>query len=706
MKQKQKGNGTARAKWFALVFPGALFYYEIALRLLTAGGVLRADALLLALQCCAYGGIGYLLCTLIRSRRANHWLAAALLLAAAVPYGVEAFLYREFKIFYSFQGIFAGTGDVVGDFGSEIVRLVFSGRGLLCIGIYLLPAVLFAILDAGPARIGGRARGMAVARMAAFFLLSWAAIQLIPSLSLLYGDEYNFQSAVERFGLLTGARLETQRDLLGDGGGGFQQVDMTRAFGTAAGAETLSEDAAAEKVSATMEPAPSPAPEDEAAAEPSPTPEGKIRPLDNGYNQLDLPLDDTEAKGWSKKVLDINEYVATLTPSKKNDYTGLFKGKNLIMITAEAFTRQVIDPELTPTLYRLYTKGVHFNDYYQFAGVGTTGGEYQHLFGLVPSNGIDSMVDMTKHKVLLDMPQALAAKGYYGKAFHNNDYTFYDRDKTHTNLGFSDGYMGYGNGMEAYVTYQWPESDYEMFTGTVPTYIDQQPFNIYYMTVSGHGPYLLGSDKMAKKHWDRVADLPYSTPVKAYIAANLDLEDALTYLLEQLEAKGIADDTVICMTADHFPYGLDDGGGIGHLPYLSELYGENVDDVFKRDSSCWILWCGSLEDQEPIVVDSPTCSLDILPTMLNLFGEDFDSRLLPGRDVFSDAPALVFNTIYNWKTDYGAFSDSSYGGFKPSVDESLIPEGYVDTIKTVVRNKLNYCNAVLDIAYFTYLFGE
>ena len=146
--------------------------------------------------------------------------------------------------------------------------------------------------------------------------------------------------------------------------------------------------------------------------------------------------------------------------------------------------------------------------------------------------------------------------------------------------------------------------------------------------------------------------------VKGYLASNLHLEDAMTYLIAELEAKGIADDTVICLTGDHYPYGLADGNDFS---CVDELYGiDEIKTDFDRDHNCWLLWSGCLEDMDPIVVDEPTFSMDILPTMLNLFGVDFDSRLLPGRDVFSDAPALIFNWTSVWKTSYGYFFEDEF----------------------------------------------
>ena len=103
------------------------------------------------------------------------------------------------------------------------------------------------------------------------------------------------------------------------------------------------------------------------------------------------------------------------------------------------------------------------------------------------------------------MGQQLNSLGYYGMAFHNNDYQFYTRNTTHNRLGYSEGFMGWGNGMEDYVEPVWPESDLEMFEGTVPLYIENEPFNVYYMTVSGHSNYSYSANAMARAHWDETA---------------------------------------------------------------------------------------------------------------------------------------------------------------------------------------------------------
>ena len=429
----------------------------------------------------------------------------------------------------------------------------------------------------------------------------------------------------------------------------------------------------------------------------SPPASAQATPKVYGYNKLNLNL-----TGGSGKIKDLNAYVSTLSATKQNDFTGLFKGKNLIFITAEAFTAELIDPNINPTLYRLATKGIQFLDYYQPSSAGTTGGEYQNVFGMLPTAGGKSFKNTAKNLNYFTMGSQLDRVGYYGKAYHNNSYTYYDRNITHNNLGYSGGFMGKGNGMEQYVKSVWPQSDYEMISGTLPTYIDKQPFNIYYMSVSGHSGYTRTGNMMTHRNWDKVKDLPYSDDVKGYFAANYELEKGLAHLISELEKKGIADDTVICISADHFPYGLQGTGKLGEMPALSELYQKPVNDIFTRDHNRLILWCGSLEKEEPIVVSSPTSSLDILPTLSNLFGLEFDSRLFVGRDVFSEALALVFNTGYDWKTDYGTYID---GKFTPKDPTVQLPENYINNIKTIVRNKIKYCGWCLESDYFRYLFG-
>ena len=155
------------------------------------------------------------------------------------------------------------------------------------------------------------------------------------------------------------------------------------------------------------------------------------------------------------------------------------------------------------------------------------------------------------------------------RAYHDHNYTYYDRNLSHPNMGYD--FKAVNSGLNIQNT--WPESDLEMIQASVDDYINADNFHVYYLTVSGHLEYNFYGNHMAIRHEAEVADLPYSDTVRAYIACNLELEYMLDYLLTRLEEAGQLDKTVIALSADHYPYGLSDAA-------LDELVGHPVERKF------------------------------------------------------------------------------------------------------------------------------
>lgn len=659
--------------WLFAIFTLVYLYFESLFRISALGTFFTGSTVYMLLFALSWGLLGYFVATLVPNRKVSVVLTSVQLLLTGVIFLIEYFTHRYFSVFYDVTTVIGGAGGVATGFIDNTLDLLLRWDSLLTIVLFLLPGFLYVFWLRRYAfcpKLGMLKRLVVLLLTVAVFIGNQALLLGNATYSPMYRQEYNFQAAVTNFGLLTGIRLDVQQLLFGqEKASDFEIVEIPTFPTVPEPTQETTPDATEETVEET-------------------------KPIEYGYNVMELNFPVTGVNA----IDSINSYVQSLTPSKQNAYTGLFEGKNLIFITAEAFTAEVIDPVLTPTLYRLATKGIQFTDFYQPDSAGTTGGEYQNIFGMLPTAGGMSFKNTAGQSNYFTMGHQLDRLGYYGKAYHNHDYFFYERHLTHTNLGYSDGYMGFGNGMEKFVKDQWPKSDLEMFQGTVPTFLEKQPFNIYYMTVSGHSNYSQGSNCMSVKNWKYVKDLPYSDEVKGYLAANMELEHAMTYLVQTLEDAGIADDTVIVLVADHYPYGLS-------YNYITELYGYRYENLLQRDHNRLILWCGMLEDMDPIVVDTPTSSLDILPTLSNLFGTEFDSRLMPGRDVFSDAPALVYNMLYDWKTEYGTYI-SSTNTFTPVSEDIQIPEGYVEQIKAIVRNRIRYSSSVLNVDYYEFLFGE
>lgn len=667
-----------------IFFPLALLYHELLLRAFdTQNAFFRGTLVMVVLFSIATGLLLSLLVNLLHNRRLAQVLMLVVTALWTLLLCVEYCCRSYFKSYFSVGFICTMSGNVVTGFGSTIPGIV--AQRLPFIIAALLPLALCILL---------RKRIVTEHRMSKWSLLFVTAVSVIFLLIGeglarwgTYGDSYtyNFQTdaAVSQFGLHTAVRLEAEYAL----------------FGTPQPKLELP----------TQKDEPDDTPDDPPAA---------TTPVEYGYNTLDIDFQALADSASDSALRSMAQYFGSLTPSKKNEYTGLFQGKNLVLITAEAFSPWFISRELTPTLYKLTHEGFVCENYYQPGwGQSTTGGEYAVMTGLLPT-WVGSNVSFYA-SANDDMPFALGnqlrALRYRTGAYHDNIYNYYNRDKTHPNLGYD--YQGVGSGLTMTEDGSWPYSDLEMVQNTIGDYIDGYvsdgtPFHVYYMTVSGHGSYGWGHAMAAKNRAKAQAAYPNaSTQVQAYVAANLELENALTYLLEQLEAAGIAEDTVICMSADHYPYLLAEP----ETDYYNELRGV-VDSERDTDRyrNALVLWCGGMENA--VTVTEPCSAVDIVPTLSNLFGLKYDSRLLSGRDVLDkdyDAgsasgsiPLVILPTSSgnSWATAAGVFEASTRTfNARPGV---TVEEDYVSRVNNIVALQYNYAQQLIARDYYRVALGR
>ena len=618
-------------------------------------------------------GFGLVLAVIVSlfPQKVSKWVAVGIALAVTVIWMTEYFVSDAYRVFMTPATIVNGAGGVAQDYFDLVVSLLT--RNLWRILLMLLPTVLYAMFCHSP-RASWSTRALMAIGAVVFYLLGFHFVAYSTKEINRLKEAYNFDSAVRGFGMNMALTLETVN-------GGEENREPS--FVTAAPIPVETE---------------APAPEETVSAGETMATESAPVYEDNVIASLDFEsLSESEP---NQKVAAVHSYVASLPPTEQNEFTGLFAGKNLILITAEAFSREVIDPELTPTLYRMANEGIRFEEYYQpLWGASTTSGEFSNVVGLVPTTGGSCMLEATQQDLFLTMGHQLQGQDYYSAAYHNHLHDFYSRNRTHTHLGY-DRFVALYGGLEG-VDAVWPESDVQLIEATIDDYIDQQPFSIYYMTVSGHCVYNQKENVQSRRHYDKVAHLDYSDTVKCYLASQLELEYAMETLLNRLEEAGILDDTVIAIGTDHYPYGLERSSTWkNNVDFVAELYGVETYDQFRRDSSALILWSGCLEDMD-IVIEEPVYSLDILPTLSNLFGVEYDSRLLVGRDVFSDAEPIALWPDYSWKTDKGSFNAKT-GEFVPE-EGVQVPEGYVEYISSLVTNKITYSDSVMQTNYFNYL---
>ncbi len=394
-----------------------------------------------------------------------------------------------------------------------------------------------------------------------------------------------------------------------------------------------------------------------------------------------------------ENILDLNDYFAGLSGTSKNEYTGYFEGYNVIEFCAEAFSSYLVDPEITPTLYKLTHEGFVFENFYCSFPNMTANGEYSLCTGLMPDRSRISLATSMDNYLPYCLGRELSNQGAVAYAYHNNSATYYNRINTHTNMGYTFKAIGFGLDMDI----AYPASDLEMLEKTVDDYINADRFVVHYMTYSGHAEYSLDSNMMSIKNRDRVMDMDCSDQLKAYYACQLELEDALTYLLDRLEDAGIADRTVIVLTGDHYPYGLSE-------ETYKELAGDAVDeDRYWQYENDFVCWSASME--EPIYVDDYCCTQDILPTLLNLLGINYDSRLMTGMDVLSDSThiALLYDGSFLCDAlDY--YSDTGEITWKEDPDN--YPDGYAEELVKTTSNEFSVAAAILRTDYYRFAYSK
>lgn len=413
------------------------------------------------------------------------------------------------------------------------------------------------------------------------------------------------------------------------------------------------------------------------------------------YNNLDIDFDSLIASESNSTIKMMHEYFKNESGTLQNEYTKYFENKNLILFMAESFNEIAVREDITPTLYKLVNSGFKFNNFYTPTISSTIGGEFQELTGLVAASGFLSPWKSGENYYPFGVATAFQNLGYNTYAYHNHTYTFQSRHKYLAALGF-DNYMGCRNGLENEINCnQWPESDVEMIEATFDDYIaNENPFMVYYVTVSGHGDYGFNYSAMARKHKDDVANLNYSEKPLSYLAAQIELDQALELLIKKLDEAGELEDTVIALVGDHYPYYLS-------LDEVNEIASYEKDNVVEINRSNFILWNSEMETVE---VEKIGSQIDVLPTIYNLFGLEYDSRLIIGKDILSTEPGLAIFGNSSWVSDKGTYFASS--GEFVSRDGVTVDDDYIRYMNSIVSNKITMSRNIMKYDYYRKVLGE
>lgn len=390
---------------------------------------------------------------------------------------------------------------------------------------------------------------------------------------------------------------------------------------------------------------------------------------------------------------NINNYLINNTITDYNDHTGMFEGKNLIVIMMESVNEIFINPDLYPNFYKMYSEGISFtNNYSPRNSCATGNNEFSAMTGLysIQNNCTANIYrDNTYSTAIFNL---FNNAGYKTSSMHDYTEYYYYRNTIHTNMGSGRYYGVQDLGIPYFNEYKnWASDEDFMDVAMDITLSDTtEPFMLWLTTVSSHQPYNQSSVE-GDKYLSITEGTDYPDDLRRYMSKLKTLDNALGILLDRLEGAGILDDTVIVLFGDHYPYGLKD-------TTINQVLDYDLND-YEREKTPLVIYNSEIE---PEVVDKYTSYVNLTPTIANLFGINYDPRLYMGSDVFDENYwNLVAFADGSWKNDL-VYYNAATSEVKYYTDE-LVSYEEIRRINGIITAKMQMSSAIIQNNYYEYL---
>ena len=363
-------------------------------------------------------------------------------------------------------------------------------------------------------------------------------------------------------------------------------------------------------------------------------------------------LDELAQTDENKKYSALTNYFASQNITDYNDYSGMFEGKNVIVILIESANEAIINEEYFPNFTKLYNEGWHWvNNYSPRNSCATGNNEFSAMTSLYSIyNTCTSNVykNNTYYESIFGL---FNDKGYETTSFHDFVEWYYKRDVIHPNMGSGKYYGASALGIKTSANYgEWP-SDEEFFEKAFDIILNRssdKPFMTFLTTVTSHQPYS-NSSTYGDLYKNFFKEKGYSTAVSRYFSKLKVVDNAIGLMLDKLNEAGILDDTVIVMLADHYPYGLNKS-------YIEEIIDHDLSD-YDIEKTPFLIYNSNMT---PKTMNSYNSYINLVPTLANLLNLDYDPRLYMGEDLMSDNyESRVVFADGSWKNEIAYYNAST-----------------------------------------------
>lgn len=366
-------------------------------------------------------------------------------------------------------------------------------------------------------------------------------------------------------------------------------------------------------------------------------------------------IEDAFRNGMTYDKLDAYYAQREETVHSDNEMTGAFQGKNVMLFLLESIDTWLLTEDYMPNLYRLQQQSINFENHFSpmFISAGTFGTEYTVNTGLIPpTNGVSSKAYST-YSFPYSLAHLFENAGYTANSFHSSSPKIYSRGLIHANWGYEKYHSFVDMGMEDY------QRDSQMMNGYADMVAPEHYFD-FILTYSGHGPYTEEMDNICQGHWEDVSRTvdPGTIPAQGAdleeyrraVAHAMETDAFIGQLVEQIESDGTLDNTVLIFFTDHYCKYMT------NTQLVMDLKGAENMDMLNRTP--FFIYSKGTPAQ---TVSKVTSSMDIAPTIANLFDLDVNYAYYTGDDAFGDGGGYVIFKNMNWY-DGETYYTADYSG--------------------------------------------
>lgn len=359
------------------------------------------------------------------------------------------------------------------------------------------------------------------------------------------------------------------------------------------------------------------------------------------YHSFFQKDDSIKAKEYVSEYISENKNI-----SKVNNYNGIFKDKNLIFVMMESMDDWMVNEETTPTLYNMMQHGFNFNNHYSptYVTGATANTEFVANTGMYPSiNKLSPNYAYVDNNYPYSIANLFKKEGYITNSFHRSSGYIYNRENMHLSLGYSKYYSYLDMG----ISDEYLDLDsYIIKNGYDKIVQKNDKFMSFIITYSPHSPYTY--DKIeCTTNLDDIKNIYPDIVDEEYLcgfSSARETDNMFKLLLEKLENDNLLNDTIIVAFTDH-PNGI----------VIKD------DETEKLNKTKFFIYSSEMNSNQ---IDTITSSINILPTVINLFG--IDSKYL-----YTGYDALNTNEEYVIFSDYTYYDGSKVSNLSDYLSKKL-----------------------------------